>query len=335
MSYKGTVIDKILDRLLDAGTAVFSTAEIGDIIDDLLYEVSERWVPNITLATVTTTECEAYLDISSLTNVIDIDDLEYPVDQTPRRWRNWRNLEAGKIEMDIDFEPGDADNVRVYVRSPHTIDASSTTLLAGEEQAFIRLAAAVAAEQRPMSYWNSHNSASHYAEMGSALLRCGTLIAQATVDLYQGTADIETSQNQASTAIDAMTALLQSATAHANQATAYIDTQANFGAPAVDWLNQANANISLALGYLNQARGYFGESSAASNWRQVASTDLSAANASIAEAKGYMAQLMAKISSMRVSDNYGVWGAIEREKAEKRFRKMMKPRYRRNYSREY
>jgi len=175
------LVSRVLQRLQDSGTAIWSTAEIGQVMDACLLEVS-YYKPRVVLATVTTTANSKQVDISSLTDLLyGTDDarsfeyVEFPTDKDPPRYRNFE-VRQGKLIMDISFAPSDGEDVRLYCRQPHVVDGTTTnTLDPYLEGLLVDLCAGRAAISKSIDYVNQvtvggQGVTRDYQEWGSQLL---------------------------------------------------------------------------------------------------------------------------------------------------------------------
>lgn len=67
------------------------------------------------------------LDIGSLTDLISVAAVEYPVDGYPRRLRHFE-MWGESLRLLTDTMPGAGDDVHVYYTAPHVVDAEGSTL---------------------------------------------------------------------------------------------------------------------------------------------------------------------------------------------------------------
>ena len=82
---------------------------------------------------IATTDGDTELDISSLTGLLKIELVEFPVGQTPRylqRTEHW----GGKLYME---DEGDGEDARVRWLKKHTLTAGSTTIPAEHEEIIV------------------------------------------------------------------------------------------------------------------------------------------------------------------------------------------------------
>jgi len=82
---------------------------------------------------IATTEGDAELDISSLTGLLEIESVEFPIGHTPKylqRTEYW----AGHLYME---DEGDGEDARVRWLKKHTLDAQSTTIPIEHEEIIV------------------------------------------------------------------------------------------------------------------------------------------------------------------------------------------------------
>ena len=82
---------------------------------------------------IATTDGDTELDISSLTGLLEIESVEFPIGQTPKylqRTEYW----AGHLYME---DEGDGEDARVRWLKKHTLDAQSTTIPAEHEEIIV------------------------------------------------------------------------------------------------------------------------------------------------------------------------------------------------------
>ena len=236
MSYtEDQIINRISTVLQDAGTAVFGTAEIRQAIDEGLIALAQEGRPYITLGTLTTSEGTKTLDYSSESDVLYVDMVEFRLNSEgtgsldPPRFRNFKEISAGKILLDISFDPVDSENVRMYYAKPHLLSGTGTnTMNPREEQILINWCAGKAAMNKSMK-------------------------------LSQQVETALTNILAAGTAVSNMTAQIDLATAAVASATALINTKTLGAAPVDRWLNAAATDITTAQAHLSQSTGYLNE----------------------------------------------------------------------------
>jgi hypothetical protein len=82
---------------------------------------------------IATTDGDTELDISSLTGLLEIESVEFPIGQTPKylqRTEYW----AGKLYME---DEGDGEDARVRWLKKHTLDAEGTTIPEDHEEIIV------------------------------------------------------------------------------------------------------------------------------------------------------------------------------------------------------
>jgi len=131
-----TLRDRVELRLSDSGNAIWATGLIDAGIKLALHEYSQA-VPRVIEASITFSSATRELDISSLSNVLDIRRVWTPYNSSspehPPYWRYfdwWRDLEI--IYFPDNDEPQNNDVCRIFYGTLHTIDgldsASATTI---------------------------------------------------------------------------------------------------------------------------------------------------------------------------------------------------------------
>ncbi len=142
--HEAQLVERIQRRLSDPSTATFATADIHISLIEALSDVAE-FVPNTALATVTTQEGTAFINIGGLSDLLygenenSFESVEFPVDQNPQKLRSF-SVQGSALHMDIDFLPAANEDVRLLVRKPHLASgsaASSLTLTPKLEQIII------------------------------------------------------------------------------------------------------------------------------------------------------------------------------------------------------
>jgi len=82
---------------------------------------------------ISTTDGDTELDISSLTGLLKIESVEYPIDQSPKYYQRTEYW-AGHLYM---RDEGDGEDARVRWLKKHSLDASSTTIPAEHEEIIV------------------------------------------------------------------------------------------------------------------------------------------------------------------------------------------------------
>ena len=82
---------------------------------------------------ISTTDGDTELDISSLTGLLKIESVEYPIDQSPKYYQRTEYW-AGHLYM---RDEGDGEDARVRWLKKHSLDASSTTIPTEHEEIIV------------------------------------------------------------------------------------------------------------------------------------------------------------------------------------------------------
>jgi hypothetical protein len=115
--------------------------EIDRAIGRAVAELS-RYVPREMKTTIATTDGSRQIDIAALTDRVSIDRVEFPVDETPRRFQRFAVF-SDTVTLTGDVE-GDGTNCDVYWGKIHTLDGSTSTIPAYLEDVLSLGAAAYA-----------------------------------------------------------------------------------------------------------------------------------------------------------------------------------------------
>jgi hypothetical protein len=99
--------------------------EIDRAIGRAVAELS-RYVPRETKTTIATTDGSRQIDIAALTDRVSVDRVEFPVDETPRRFQRFTVL-SDTVTLTGDVE-GDGADCYVYWSKIHTLDGSMSTI---------------------------------------------------------------------------------------------------------------------------------------------------------------------------------------------------------------
>ena len=99
--------------------------EIERAIGRALAELS-RYVPREMKSTTATVASSRYIDISTLTDRVSVDRVEFPVGETPRSFQRFA-VYADTITLIGDVE-GDGANCYIYWGKVHTLDVSTSTI---------------------------------------------------------------------------------------------------------------------------------------------------------------------------------------------------------------
>lgn len=110
----------------DAGNYRWTDSELDRHIERAARELSLA-APREAKATLTTTAESRDLSLSTLTELVAVEAVEYPVDKYPPSYVPF-SLWAGTLTLLVDEVPLSAQPVNVYYGRMHTLDASTSTI---------------------------------------------------------------------------------------------------------------------------------------------------------------------------------------------------------------
>lgn len=96
-----TITEMVAAVKRDLKTTDYSDSELEDIITQVVVEVSDV-APYQVVETALTVEDSKLLDISGISNLLEIVKVEYPVGSSPREYRNFEKIDNETIEIAID-----------------------------------------------------------------------------------------------------------------------------------------------------------------------------------------------------------------------------------------
>ncbi len=126
----------------DADNYRWTDNEVNRHIAHAVQELSE-YIPYEQKATKATTSGSRELDISTITDRVTVETIEYPVDNFPRRYQRF-SLWGDTLTILGDEVP-DGSNAYIYYGKLHTLDASNSTIPAQHEDLIAAGAAGYAA----------------------------------------------------------------------------------------------------------------------------------------------------------------------------------------------
>lgn len=309
-------IAKVSTALQDASTAIWGTAEIRQAMDDALVTISE-YIPRLAKGTVSFASTARELSLSGLSDLMDVDAVEFPIDEHPKRYVNFTKR-GGTVILD-DYLPSVAtsDTAYIWYFIPHEISGTATNTLSPREQPIlVDLCAGEVAINKASKFYAQVNSAvTTLLESSTAITNMNTLLTNAATALLLNDAEVDKMQAlilSAGTAIAAVDAkVLASGTAVAS-ATALINTITVDDTPQTDWLNVASGNLGLATGYLNEANGYITQANADSAvgnaYGALAMRDLNVAAQHLNQSGGYLRKAASQLSITSAGRYLEDWG---------------------------
>jgi len=218
----------LLDEFVVDSDTDFQDDELNMIIRDTLVEISEV-SPRMVKEELTTTSGSREIDISDIEDLLEIEEVEYRTGYTPVQFRNFSVREAGVLTLEIDFLPGDSEDVYLYCRKTHQLTRNSTTLNPQQERVLVEGAVAKAANN-----WLG-KIRGHIDAAAAAIANINSAVDNMTLRITQATTDL-------------------------TNARTYIDKLNTRGKPQSDLMTAAYRELQVASdGYLTQSQGYLRE----------------------------------------------------------------------------
>lgn len=109
----------------DSANYRWTDNEIDRAISRALYELS-RYAPREMKSTIATTSGNRDIDISTLTDRVSVDRVEFPIDETPRTFQRF-TVYQDTLTLIGDAE-GDGEDCYVFWSKVHTLDGSTSTI---------------------------------------------------------------------------------------------------------------------------------------------------------------------------------------------------------------
>jgi hypothetical protein len=147
--------------------------EIDRAIQRAVAELS-RYVPGEMKATIATVSGSRDIDISTLTDRVSVDRVEFPVGETPRRFQRFL-VYSDAVTLSGDAE-GDGGNCYIYWSKVHTLD-NGTSTIPGHLEDILALGAAAYAVLAQAQYRSDvagiggDSADSDYQSWGTAMLK--------------------------------------------------------------------------------------------------------------------------------------------------------------------
>ena len=110
----------------------WTDAEVDGAIDRVVMEYSLH-APIQQQADIATTDGDTELDISSLTGLLKVESVEFPIGKSPKYMQHFEYF-AGELTME---DEGDGTDARVRWLKKHTLTADSTTIPAEHEEIIV------------------------------------------------------------------------------------------------------------------------------------------------------------------------------------------------------
>ncbi len=136
------IISRISTALRDTGTAIWGTAEISSQMEMDIRFISD-YTPQLAKSTVAFAGTARELNISTLTDRLDIEAVEFPIDEHPRRYVNF-SVRGSSVILD-NYSPSvsSSDTAYIWYSAPHSVSGTATnTLLKWQEDILVDLVVA-------------------------------------------------------------------------------------------------------------------------------------------------------------------------------------------------
>jgi len=134
------LIGHVSTALNDAGTAIWGTATVAAQLQQDIRLISE-YTPQLAKATVAFAGTARELSLSTVSDWLEIEAVEFPVDEHPRRYVNFA-VRGGSVILDS-YLPSvsTSDTAFIWYSAPHTVSGTATnTLNRWQENILIELA---------------------------------------------------------------------------------------------------------------------------------------------------------------------------------------------------
>ncbi len=168
---EATIIAMISTALNDTSTAIWGTATIAAQIGMDVRLISE-YTPQMAKGTVAFAGTARELSISTLTDALEIEFVEFPINQNPPRYVNFSVRGSSVILDDYRTEVSSADTAYIWYSAPHTVSGTATnTLNKWQENILIDLTAAhllqnIARDKREIANFGGGDIDSKYRSDG-------------------------------------------------------------------------------------------------------------------------------------------------------------------------
>ena len=158
----GTATSTSALHLVDATNAQFVAGDVGKTVYNSTDETTAKITAlnstsDVTLDTDIMVADESYyiydtdcisakeLDISDITNLLEVEKAEYPTRSDPQEFRNV-SVFGDILRLDVDTEPDDGDEIFLYCNKVHSLTESASTLKPQHEDVLVKGIVAKAAQ---------------------------------------------------------------------------------------------------------------------------------------------------------------------------------------------
>lgn len=169
-----TFIGRLRTDLQDAGGEIWTDGELTEHLGHATRDFS-RARPRERQSALATQAGNRTIDVSSLTDLIAVVAVEWPVGEYPRVYQRF-SFYAGTLEMIGPDVPGGVEAVNIFWLGPHTLDAETSTIPAHWEDIVLIGAGAYALLDQAARTINAVNTGGSearaaYRELGETRLR--------------------------------------------------------------------------------------------------------------------------------------------------------------------
>ncbi|MBA7700445.1 hypothetical protein ES703_109159 [subsurface metagenome] len=236
-----------------------------------------------------------------------MDKAEFPVGSDPPDYRNV-SVFGTTLTIDIGTKPTADQTIYLFCHKVHQLTEESSTL--GPELEKLLIDGATA--QTALAWINQIRAqvkaaTTSIAEVNTAIDAMAARITQAIADLTTGRPLIVETRATADAAIDLMTDRITQALADLTSGRPLINKINIGGKPQADYAAYASRELSAAISYLNQARGYLSVDTPAGQYGNYAARELSNATGYLNQAGGYIRELTARLSISGTINAYQTW----------------------------
>ena len=320
----GTATATTANHLIDTTKSQFVAGDVGKVIYNTADE-SEATITvynstsDVTLSADIMASGESYemydaggadirdLDVSGISDLIRVEEIEYPVHKHPKEFRNFTRW-GDVLRLDYDPIPEDDDAVYLYCGELHTLTETTSTLDGQLERLLIDGTIAYAASNWVNKLRPQVNAAiTLLTDCNTAVDNVSARVTQAIDDLTSGRTLIGDMRAEAHTAIGKIAERIAQATDELVAGRVLINTVPQGEEPQTDHVNQAESQLRISTQYLNQAQAYLAEDADIDKHQSLAAGELNNAVTYLNQADGYISEMSSRLSIGRVINDYRRW----------------------------
>jgi len=134
------IINRISTALNDSATAIWGTATVAAQME-LDIRLLSDYQPQLAQATVSFAGTARELSLASIADLLDVDEVEFPIDKHPKRYVT-ASRRGGSVILDT-YLPSvsSSDTAYIWYSAPHTVSGSTNTLDRTQEGILVELVA--------------------------------------------------------------------------------------------------------------------------------------------------------------------------------------------------